>query len=210
MKKIKAVLFDMDGVLIDAKDWHYESLNKALNLFGHEISRYEHIRTFDGLPTKEKLNMLSETSFLPIELHSFINELKQKFTIEMVNEKCKPLFQHEYAISRLKREGYLCAVCSNSIRNTIVQMMTKADLLQYMDAILSNEDVEKSKPNPEIYLKAMEKLNLQPEECLIVEDNINGIKAAIASGGHLLQVDDVYGVTYENIKNRIEAIEEGV
>lgn len=210
MKKIKAVLFDMDGVLIDAKDWHYESLNKALNLFGHEISRYEHIRTFDGLPTKEKLNMLSETSFLPVELHSFINELKQKFTIEMVNEKCKPLFQHEYAISRLKHEGYLCAVCSNSIRNTIVQMMTKADLLQYMDAILSNEDVEKSKPNPEIYLKAMEKLNLKPEECLIVEDNINGIKAALASGGHLLQVDDVYGVTYENIKNRIVAIEEEV
>lgn len=208
MGKIKAVLFDMDGVLIDAKDWHYESLNKALNLFGHEISRYEHIRTFDGLPTKEKLNMLSETSFLPVELHSFINELKQKFTIEMVNEKCKPLFQHEYAISRLKREGYLCAVCSNSIKNTIVQMMTKADLLQYMDAILSNEDVEKSKPNPEIYLKAMEKLNLKPEECLIVEDNINGIKAALASGGHLLQVDDVYGVTYENIHNKIAMIEE--
>lgn len=208
MGKIKAVLFDMDGVLIDAKDWHYESLNKALNLFGHEISRYEHIRTFDGLPTKEKLNMLSETSFLPVELHSFINELKQKFTIEMVNEKCKPLFQHEYAISRLKREGYLCAVCSNSIKNTIVQMMTKADLLQYMDAILSNEDVEKSKPNPEIYLRAMEKLNLRPEECLIVEDNINGIKAALASGGHLLQVDDVYGVTYENIHNKIAMIEE--
>lgn len=210
MGKIKAVLFDMDGVLIDAKDWHYESLNKALNLFGHEISRYEHIRTFDGLPTKEKLNMLSEASFLPVELHSFINELKQKYTIEMVNEKCKPLFQHEYAISRLKREGYLCAVCSNSIKNTIIQMMTKADLLQYMDAILSNEDVEKSKPNPEIYLKAMERLNLKPEECLIVEDNINGIKAALASGGHLLQVDDVYGVTYENIKNRIVAIEGGV
>ena len=59
MKKIKAVLFDMDGVLIDAKDWHYEALNKALGLFGMEINRYDHLNTFDGLPTKVKLQMLS-------------------------------------------------------------------------------------------------------------------------------------------------------
>ena len=55
--KIKAILFDMDGVLIDAKDWHYEALNKALGLFGMEISRYDHLHSFDGLPTKEKLSL---------------------------------------------------------------------------------------------------------------------------------------------------------
>ena len=63
--KIKAVLFDMDGVLIDAKDWHYEALNKALGLFGIEISRYDHLATFDGLPTKVKLQMLSKKYYLP-------------------------------------------------------------------------------------------------------------------------------------------------
>jgi beta-phosphoglucomutase len=52
---IKAVVFDMDGVLIEAKDWHYEALNRALKLFGYEISRYEHLTTFDGLPTRRKL-----------------------------------------------------------------------------------------------------------------------------------------------------------
>lgn len=59
-RKIKAVLFDMDGVLIDAKEWHYEALNKALKLFGMEISRYDHLNTFDGLPTKVKLMMLAK------------------------------------------------------------------------------------------------------------------------------------------------------
>ena len=54
---IKAILFDMDGVLIDAKEWHYEAFNKAINLFGLQISRYDHLRTFDGLPTKEKLKI---------------------------------------------------------------------------------------------------------------------------------------------------------
>ena len=203
MNKIKAILFDMDGVLIDAKEWHYLALNRALKLFGHEITRYEHVHAFDGLPTKEKLKMLSESGVLPEELHSFINQLKQKYTVEEINNKCKPMFHHEYALSHLKQEGYKCAVCSNSIRNTIIQMMEKADLLQYLDLILSNEDVKMSKPNPEIYVTAMEKFGLEPEECVIVEDNENGIKAAVASGGHVLRVNDVYDVTYDNIKRFI-------
>ncbi|RLR17256.1 HAD family phosphatase, partial [Sodalis-like symbiont of Bactericera trigonica] len=57
--KIKAVIFDMDGVLIEAKDWHYDALNKALNLFGLDITRQEHQTVYDGLPTKHKLIMLS-------------------------------------------------------------------------------------------------------------------------------------------------------
>ncbi|WP_185022353.1 HAD hydrolase-like protein, partial [Pseudomonas fluorescens] len=56
---IKAVIFDMDGVLIEAKDWHYDALNKALNLFGYNISRHDHLTSYDGLPTAHKLEMLS-------------------------------------------------------------------------------------------------------------------------------------------------------
>ena len=78
MTKIKAVIFDMDGVLIEAKNWHYEALNKALGLFGMEISRYDHLVTYDGLPTKRKLEMLTAERGLPIGLHDFINEMKQK------------------------------------------------------------------------------------------------------------------------------------
>ena len=207
MAKIKAVLFDMDGVLIDAKEWHYEALNKALRLFGHEISRYDHIHSFDGLPTMKKLQLINETSFLPVELHDFINAIKQQYTMEMIQVNCKPTFQHEYAMAKLKEKGYLCAVCSNSVRNTIIQMMTKAGLLQYIDLILSNEDVVNSKPDPETYIKAMEKLHVEADECIILEDNKNGIQAAIASGGHLLQVNDVYDVNYYNIIDFIHEVE---
>ena len=210
MKKIKAILFDMDGVLIEAKDWHYEALNKALRLFGHEISRYDHLHSFDGLPTKEKLNMISEESYLPHSLHSFINEMKQEYTRELVELRCKPVFQHEYALSKLKNEGYRLAVCSNSIRKTIENMMQKAALNDYLELIMSNEDVKKSKPDPEIYVKAMEKMQLTPDECLILEDNKNGIKATLASGGHLLRVNDIYDVNYANIKNKINQIEEAI
>jgi beta-phosphoglucomutase len=191
---IKAIIFDMDGVLIDAREWHYEALNKALRLFGVEISRYEHLVTFDGLPTKKKLQMLSIENRLPYGLHTFINELKQDYTMEIVQANCKPVFQHEYALSKLKGSGYKLAVCSNSIRNTIDVMMNKAGLTGYLDFFLSNEDVKNAKPDPEIYLTAINKMELQPAECLIVEDNENGIKAAVASGAHVHRVaspDDV-------------------
>jgi len=121
----------MDGVLIDAKDWHYEALNKALALFGFSISRYDHLVTYDGLPTKKKLEMLTLERGLPKGLHQFINDLKQIYTMEMIFQKCKPVFYHEYALSRLKAEGYRLAVASNSIRQTVELMMEKSNLARY-------------------------------------------------------------------------------
>lgn len=201
--KIKAILFDMDGVLIDAKDWHYEALNKALGLFGMEISRYDHLTTFDGLPTKVKLQMLSKRYYLPDELHSFINDIKQSYTAEQVYQKCHPMFHHEYALSKLHRQGYKIAVCSNSIRKTIELMMDRAELTPYLDLIVSNEDVTKAKPDPEMYVTAINKFGLKPEECIVVEDNPNGIRAGKASGASVLEVATVYDVNYENIMKKI-------
>ncbi|WP_160122604.1 HAD family hydrolase [Rhodovarius lipocyclicus] len=200
---IRGVVFDMDGVLIEAKDWHYAALNRALRLFGHEISRHEHLTTFDGLPTKKKLEMLSVDRGLPQELHSFINEMKQIYTMELVHQLCRPRFTHEYALSRPKQAGMKLAVASNSVRNTVEVMMQKASLAGYLDAMLSNEDVSRAKPDPEIYLKSMTLLGLAPHETLIVEDNENGIRAARASGAHVLVVGSVDEVNLQAIQQRI-------
>lgn len=203
---IKAVIFDMDGVLIEAKEWHYDALNKALNLFGYNINRHEHLTSYDGLPTARKLDMLSVERDLPVDLHKFINEMKQTYTMEIVHAQCKPTFVHQYALSSLKKAGYMLAVASNSIRNTVEVMMEKAKLDQYLDLQLSNEDVDHAKPAPDIYIKAIKDLGFQPEECLIVEDNENGIKAAMASGAHVLVVSETTDVNLENILNRIKEI----
>jgi beta-phosphoglucomutase len=204
MDTIKAVIFDMDGVLIDAKDWHYEALNKALALFGFSISRYDHLVTYDGLPTKKKLEMLTIERGLPKGLHHFINELKQIYTMEMTYQKCKPVFYHEYALSRLKSEGYKLAVASNSIRQTVELMMEKSNLVRYLDLVLSNQDVAKPKPDPEIYNTAIARLGFSPNECLIIEDNQNGIKAAKASGANVMIVGSTEDVNYENICINVE------
>lgn len=204
---IKAILFDMDGVLIDAKEWHYEALNRALDLFGMPISRIDHLTTFDGLPTRKKLEMLTLERGLPRPLHEFINEMKQHYTMEIIHTRCKPHFRHEYALSKLRHLGYRMAVCSNSVRNTVETMMQKTDMNKYLDLIVSNEDVDKPKPDPEMYIKAIQYFALDPQECLIVEDNENGIRAAKASGAHLLIVRTVDDTNFENIQRRIAEIE---
>ena len=99
------------------------------------------------------------------------------------------------------------AVCSNSIRNTIEVMMQKASLEQYLDFYISNQDVKNGKPDPEMYNKAIQRMGLNPKECMIVEDNENGIKAARASGANVMIVDSVEDVNYENIKKHIALFE---
>lgn len=202
---IRAILFDMDGVLIDAKDWHYEALNRALDLFGYQISRYDHLTVYDGLPTKQKLELLTLERGLPRKLHGFIAEMKQAYTVELIHSRCRPTFVHEYALSRLKCEGYKLAVGSNSIRSTIQLMLSKAELLRYFDVVLSNEDVVHAKPSPEIYEKLILHFGLHPSECLVVEDNPKGVKAAVAAGAHVMEVEGVTDVNYSAIVKCIES-----
>jgi len=201
--KIEADIFDMDGVLIDAKDWHFESLNRALALFGYSISRFDHLITYDGLPTKKKLEMLSLEPGLPAQLHDFINQLKQDYTMEMIYTRCKPVFQHEYALARLHADGYKLAVASNSVRATVELMMDRAALKPYLSLLLSNQDVTKAKPDPEMYSVTIQRLGLLPKQCLVVEDNPNGIKAAEAAGAHVMVVGNVTDVTYASISANI-------
>jgi beta-phosphoglucomutase len=201
--KIEAVLFDMDGVLIDAREWHYEALNLALAPFGLEIDRDAHLATYDGLPTRTKLDILTKSRGLPRNLHGFVNKMKQKYTVDMVQQRCHPVFQHQYALSQLKAAGYRIAVCSNSIRQSLELMMQRAGLDRFIDVMLSNEDVAKPKPDPEMYLTAMSRLGLEPDQCIIVEDNEHGIRAAKASGARVLVVSNPDDVSYERILSAI-------
>ena len=206
MTKLQAVVFDMDGVLIDAKDWHYEALNRALGLFGFTISRYDHLVTFDGLPTRKKLEMLSREHGLPTALHGFLNELKQSYTTELIHARCKPRFQHEFALSRLKADGFRLAVASNSVRATVELMMEKSQLLRYLDVLVSNQDIAHPKPAPDIYLKAASDLGVPPAACLVVEDHPYGIVSARAAGCHVLAVQDVTDVNYERLTSELAAL----
>lgn len=185
---IKAIIFDLDGVLVDATEWHYEALNKALNLFGFEITRYEHLVKYNGLPTKKKLEMLTLDKSFPKALHPLVNKLKQKYTMDEIYIKCRPSFEKQLMLASLKRRGFKLAVASNAIRPSVELMLEKSGLIEYFDFIIGNTDVKKPKPDPEIYNVTIGKLRLTPEEVVIVEDAPHGIEAAISSGSKVIKV----------------------
>jgi beta-phosphoglucomutase-like phosphatase (HAD superfamily) len=205
MSTIKAVLFDLDGVLIDATDWHYRALNRSLGLFGFTISRYDHMATYNGLPTRKKLEMLSVEAGLPSSLHALINRIKQVYTREEILSSCWPSFEKEFMMSRLRREGYRIAVCSNAIRESVELMLARAGLLEYVEFVLSNEDVKAPKPDPAIYQLAMSRMGLTADEIMIVEDAPHGIQAARRAGAHLCEVAGFHEVDYWRVRRAIDA-----
>lgn len=202
---IKAVIFDLDGVLVDATHWHFEALNKALHLFGYTITEEEHKNFFNGLPTRKKLEYLSKDKGLPVSLHSFINRMKQEYTQELIERNCVPDFQKIYMLKKLKDKGYKLAVCSNAVLASVEVMLKRTRIREYFDLVLSNEDIVNPKPSPDIYLKAFSKLSVDPKECIIVEDAEHGKKAAINSGGHLLEVSGYHEVNYELVNNFLKS-----
>lgn len=198
-REIKAILFDMDGVLVDARDWHYEALNCSLVPFGAEIDRREHLAEFDGLPTRVKLEMLTARKRVPAYLHQLISEQKQRYTLELLWRNCCPVIEHQFLLQRLKKLGLKLAICSNSVRETVDLVARLANLGPFMDLRLANEDVVDPKPAPDIYFKAMETLNVLPHQSIIIEDNPNGIRAARASGAFVFEVTDPSQVSIENL-----------
>jgi HAD superfamily hydrolase (TIGR01509 family) len=203
--KIKAVLFDLDGVLVDATEWHYEALNRALGLFGYTISRYEHLTTYNGLPTRKKLEMLSVEKGFPRGLHSLVNKIKQKYTREEILRRCTPVFEKEFMIHQLKRDGLKLACCSNSVRDSVELMLRGSGIIELFDVLISNEDVAQAKPDPEMYLTACRRLGIQPSEAVIVEDAPHGIEAAKRAGGVLCQVGGFNEVDYARVRRAIDA-----
>lgn len=185
---IDTVVFDMDGVLIDARDWHYEALNEALSLFGFSIGREDHENRFDGLPTRVKLDMLSNDHGLPRSLHSLIGNVKQERTLRIAAANCYPQAQHLILIAALKRSGIKVGIATNSIRETTEAMLGYAGILPLVDVVITNQDVKHSKPHPEIYLLAVSRLGSIPENTLVVEDNQNGIASALTAGCKVAKV----------------------
>ena len=202
---IKLIIFDLDGVLVDAKEIHYKSLNEALSQIDKKfvITRNEHLIKYDGLTTKVKLNLLSSEKGLPLDIHDKIWTLKQTSTFDIIKNSLSEDIRLKNILKTLKNNGYMIYVASNSIRESIKLMLYKTGLIEYVDYYFGNEDVKNTKPHPEIYLKSMIHANVKPNETLIVEDSFHGRQSALDSGGYLCAVENPNDVTYERLNKQI-------
>lgn len=204
---IKLIIFDLDGVLVDSRPFHYESLNLALSELDpkYQISHEEHLSIYDGLTTNAKLKLLTKNKSLSPDFYSQIWKRKQEHTINLIGK----LESDDRLISifkELKNRGYLLFVASNSIWNTIKMTLLRKGILEFVDYFISNQEVKEPKPSPEIYLRAVIRSGYSPLETLILEDSPIGRKAAIASGCHLLEIINPNFVTLSRILNKIKEI----
>ena len=201
---IKLVIFDLDGVLVDARELHYEALNEALADIDEKyvIDRQEHLSTYDGLSTSKKLNMLTESKGLPTDLHNAIWKLKQQKTIQII-DNFSPDQRMIKILRRLKSEGYTVACATNSIRETAKLQLIRRGFFEHIDFLYSNQDVNKPKPSTEIYLRCMLKAGADPDETVIIEDSHHGRKGALSSGAYLCAVKNSEDVVYNKIKDVI-------
>jgi HAD superfamily hydrolase (TIGR01509 family) len=202
---IKLIIFDLDGVLVDARELHYEALNRALTYISpkYVITRAEHLSTYDGRTTTTKLKMLTKNKELPKEAHDAVWKFKQNETIKIISNEMVYDERMRGILSKLKADGYTLCVASNSIRDSVKMMLLRKGLLEYFDFYYSNQDVTKPKPSTEMFMKCMIKAQVDAKETVIVEDSHVGRKTALNSGAYLCAVENTDSVNYETIVKTI-------
>lgn len=204
---IKLVIFDLDGVLVDTPDMHFETFAQAYYDFTNiSITKKEHDLDFNGRSTKTKLKILGERDNLESTTKQNIWNKKQDYTFDFIREKiCVDETKIEL-LRFLKNEGYKIACASNAIYRTVESILEKMQILEYFDLILSNENVNNPKPSAEIYLKTMIDLNCNPSNTLIIEDSKVGYESAISTNAEVLRVVNAKEVTLEKIKNHLDSL----
>ena len=201
----KLVIFDLDGVLIESRELHYQSLNDALKSISlkYVIERDEHLSIYDGLNTTKKLKLLSETKGLPTEYHDTVWQRKQLATFDLIRKFEIDTKLVDICI-KIKSAGYMIAVASNSIRESVKLSLLKIGIMEYVDYYVSNQDVVHPKPYPEMYWQCMTALKALPRDTLIIEDSHIGRQAAMDSGALLLAVENSNDVTWDKINSRLQ------
>jgi HAD superfamily hydrolase (TIGR01509 family) len=206
----KLIVFDLDGVLIDSKGIHFDALNEALESIDsvYTITHEEQENIYEGLPTKLKLNLLHKHKGLPEDNFDFVWQKKQDITSRMFAD-VKPDKDLIELLKVIKENNISTAVASNSIRKTIIECLNGLGISEFIDHIVSNEDVHNPKPHPEMYWQAMSHFGAICEDTVIFEDSIVGRLAAKDSGATLIEVENRRDLNREKIDNAIKLLASG-
>lgn len=202
--KIKMIIFDLDGVLVDACEWHRVALNESLReVSSYEISMDDHVSTFNGIPTRKKLKILSERGLIKPEAQEHIYQLKQNKTLEIIKRDAAVREEKINLIKELRNRDIKVACFTNSIRETAHLMLKLTGIIDMFDVIVTNQDVQEPKPSPEGYNKIINMYNFDINEIIIIEDSPKGIQAAKRSGCKVIEVGSPDEVNLDLLKDYI-------
>ena len=177
---IQAIIFDMDGLMINSESLHQEAWQVMLRRFGYEIDEALFARLV-GLRISEDAVLLREHFHLPVMAEALAHQRNDLFLASLPG-RVKPMPGLGELITEIGRRGLRCALATSGERRYVEAVRRELNLDGVFDAIAVAEDVERSKPAPDVYLLAARRLGLQPAQCLVLEDAPNGVAAAKVAG----------------------------
>jgi beta-phosphoglucomutase family hydrolase len=178
---IKAVIFDMDGVIIDSEPIHHNMEKELFNKLGIQVDEDEH-NTFVGKTDRDIWGYLKEKHQLTDTIEELLeNKVNTFINYVVTREDVKPIDGIVNLLDRLHKRGLKIGLASSSSMKVIEAVINKLDLKKYFDAVVSGENMKRGKPEPDIFLHTAKLLNTLPENCLVIEDSKNGVYAAKAA-----------------------------
>ncbi len=205
---INAVLFDMDGVLIDSEMAYMDGTWVWMKEMGYKGS-FESLFPVIGTTMEGTYQMLYEILEKKIPLDTIIATNERYFKENPLNYQAILKDDAIEVLQELKKRGMKIALCSSSSQEVIEKVVSDCDIETYFDFIVSGEQFRESKPNPEIYLHASEVLNVSPANCLVIEDSSFGIEAGVrAKMAVLAVVDERFSHSQEKATKKIHQLKE--
>ena len=186
----KAVIFDMDGVIFDSERLYMECCREAAEIFGVEDIDST-VYACIGLTTEKNHELYRNKYGEDFPLDDFWREATGRFAKKAKGGLLPVKKGARELLEMLYREGIPAVLASSTKTETVIRELIAADLFGYFKSIIGGDMVTKSKPEPDIFLLAAKRAGFAPEECIIIEDSFNGIRAARAAGGYVIMVPDL-------------------
>ncbi|GAA0871658.1 HAD family hydrolase [Gangjinia marincola] len=182
MSKLKAILFDMDGVIVDTEPLHQKAYHRMFGEVGIQVSN-ELYRSFTGQSTLNICKQLCDRYELAQAPEELVDIKRKYFKLIFTKDDDLQLLDGVLSlIQDYKANGLTLIVASSASMPNINRVFDRFDLNRYFSGKLSGADLKESKPHPEIFIKAAQAANANKNECVVIEDSTNGIKAAHAAG----------------------------
>ena len=187
---IRGIIFDFNGVIVDTEIVSYRIYKKILSDFGHDFTKYDYAYNFSGKTEEKNVNNLIDQYKLPLsfdECFDLVISTEKSMLAKGVDLKAGV----NELLTYLSDNNIKMVVASSSTRERAINILEKHDIKHYFEGFVFAEDISKSKPNPEIFIKANELLGFDKEECLVIEDSENGILAGYSAGIPVICVPDM-------------------
>lgn len=196
MQPIQAILFDMDGTLVDSERVGQKAWAATADEMGIDIPE-DLVRSFIGRPSHSCRAMLAEHLGGDVDLADRVFDLHIELFLRFVETDLELKPGAIEALEALKEAGYPLAIATSTARVRAVPRLERFDMLKYFDSVTCGDEIENGKPAPDIFIESARRLGVDPAACAVIEDSHNGVRSGHAAGARVFMIPDIVAPTPE-------------